>query len=433
MKKQFNYLVIIVLVIAVLSACGNRNSKSDASKKAVNEQPLSATTSAGAGDMAKDGVSSSSSKAERRIDIIPYEFDGCIGPWRDGNNISMTIWISEEGDDGDSIDGFLIENGEKYPLSGTLYNRTLSLEEKESVWPQLEFQLNQPLDQTVALSGTYIINYGHSADPDDTDQPQGPVSSSINMTLSNFDRQIMFETDKFLVRVGEKYNNLYYSAWRKPRTKYAPTSLSLANGVYDPTLERFIFENEGGYLYYVGRISEGNSYEYFVEVLQNGETLMKESVGEHDYGYLKYAATNNMWSTAKTATKAESVSTSQPTVQENNYTQNRVQPTEATTIPTISAGALGSAFSDNEVAARRKYVDKTYRITGIIESFSTDYSGAPIVYLRTSELLTSIKCFFSLSDEELIATLHKGANITVQGRIDDYGINVKVKNCKIIQ
>lgn len=102
-------------------------------------------------------------------------------------------------------------------------------------------------------------------------------------------------------------------------------------------------------------------------------------------------------------------------------------------IPTIGARELLEAYSNNEVAAAKKYKGKTYNISGIIDGFSTGvFDEEPIVELDAGILLT-ISCHFPHNAEDIIASLSKGQKVIIQGTIDDFMLGVDVKNCKLIK
>ena len=103
-------------------------------------------------------------------------------------------------------------------------------------------------------------------------------------------------------------------------------------------------------------------------------------------------------------------------------------------IPVISAEDLEQAFSENEVAAKKKYGGKIYKITGVIDSFSTDiWDESPIVRLKAGGLLHSCSCHFPASAKDQVSSLKKGAYVTIQGKIGDYLLGVQVKNCKLVK
>lgn len=107
--------------------------------------------------------------------------------------------------------------------------------------------------------------------------------------------------------------------------------------------------------------------------------------------------------------------------------------------PVVEAFDLHSAFSDNEVAARRKFLNQKYQIKGKIGDF-TYIGNTPVVILYYHNWIKNVDvpaiyCHFPIQEEATVAEYHKYQQVTICGVISSYdalGI-VHVKNCKFVK
>ncbi|MBQ9475858.1 MAG: hypothetical protein IJU69_06395 [Bacteroidales bacterium] len=104
-------------------------------------------------------------------------------------------------------------------------------------------------------------------------------------------------------------------------------------------------------------------------------------------------------------------------------------------IPVINAAELTAEFDKNEIAAKKKYNGKVYKIKGVIGSFSDGaFDNEIIVNLEGDGFIDTVNCEFSSEYSDKIASLDKGAKVTIQGKIADYVISsVIVKKCKLVE
>jgi hypothetical protein len=92
---------------------------------------------------------------------------------------------------------------------------------------------------------------------------------------------------------------------------------------------------------------------------------------------------------------------------------------------------LASNYDDNEVAADQQYEGRVLLVTGKVESI-TKVFGSMSVTLQGKEMsFVGVQCFVAASEEDAVARLKKGAQVTVQGTCDGKSLNVELKDCTI--
>ncbi len=83
-------------------------------------------------------------------------------------------------------------------------------------------------------------------------------------------------------------------------------------------------------------------------------------------------------------------------------------------MPTITAQVLASAYEENTVAADARFKGKRFKVTGVVDSINTDFLGTPYLTLRGGvNQFMEPQFSFSKSDSEKLATLRKGARVTL--------------------
>lgn len=103
-------------------------------------------------------------------------------------------------------------------------------------------------------------------------------------------------------------------------------------------------------------------------------------------------------------------------------------------IKTVLAQDIIKAYEDNEIAADQIYKNKTYKIKGIVDNISEMFSVLTVTMLGDNEFsITAITLYLEDSDKSIVAKLHKGDEIIVQGVIKGMGLNIDVKNVKFIE
>ncbi len=101
----------------------------------------------------------------------------------------------------------------------------------------------------------------------------------------------------------------------------------------------------------------------------------------------------------------------------------------------VNAGALVEEFESNELAGDTKYKGKTLRISGVVAEIDTDMWDDDKYILRIGsgdeyEFLY-VNCHDVDNDE--LASLSVGQNVTVIGQFDDGGdLGVEVNDCAVV-
>ena len=98
----------------------------------------------------------------------------------------------------------------------------------------------------------------------------------------------------------------------------------------------------------------------------------------------------------------------------------------------VTVEQLVKAYESNELAADRVYKGKLAAITGKVESVN-EMLGRRFVVLEPDYLsIIDVSCYFEREHVEQLVKLKKGQVITVQGKIDGYGLaRVEVENCTV--
>lgn len=124
----------------------------------------------------------------------------------------------------------------------------------------------------------------------------------------------------------------------------------------------------------------------------------------------------------------------------NNTTSTQNNPNNGQSAKPNS-GDLYYAFSDNEVAARRKYLNQSYQIN---DDYIYDFAyidNAPVIIFRCwvgtlahGEMMPVVYCHFPIQEEAAVAECHKGQKVTIRGYVYKYQSGlVHIKNCTFVK
>ena len=125
--------------------------------------------------------------------------------------------------------------------------------------------------------------------------------------------------------------------------------------------------------------------------------------------------------------------------------ENAPSPTPPNVEIRVSATDLANAYFDNEIAADRKYKGKQARITGIVEEVDAGEviqlsDGTAVTLFAYVLIHPEIPCF--TADIDILATLNRGQQITVEGKVFGYRLLeaervsakiIDVASCKIVE
>ncbi|MGV3526569.1 MAG: OB-fold protein [Candidatus Sericytochromatia bacterium] len=108
-------------------------------------------------------------------------------------------------------------------------------------------------------------------------------------------------------------------------------------------------------------------------------------------------------------------------------------PAAAAVVGSVDAATVLKAYENNKLQAEQTYKGKRYRLRGVVDAIGSDILDQPYVSVGTGAQfeLVSLQCFFAKGQEGQLAQLNKGQPITLEGTIDDYVMNVIVKDCRL--
>ena len=98
----------------------------------------------------------------------------------------------------------------------------------------------------------------------------------------------------------------------------------------------------------------------------------------------------------------------------------------------VTVEQLLKAYEENELAADQVYKSRVAAITGKVESVN-EMLGRRFVVLKPDYLSVSgVSCYFEREHVEQLLKLKKDQVVTMQGKIDGYGLaSVTVENCTV--
>lgn len=99
----------------------------------------------------------------------------------------------------------------------------------------------------------------------------------------------------------------------------------------------------------------------------------------------------------------------------------------------ITASALFDAYEQNEVAADKLYKGQNIKITGTVDSISSDFSDSAQVALATSNQFLSVMTKGDDAFNDKAATLSKGQKITMMCKGDGEVISMPMLSKCVIE
>ena len=94
----------------------------------------------------------------------------------------------------------------------------------------------------------------------------------------------------------------------------------------------------------------------------------------------------------------------------------------------ISADDLYSAYEANEIAADARFKGESVIINGKIQNIGKDVFGSPYVIIGGTGLMDGVQCLFPKSSAASLASLSKGALVTISGKVSSKMGNVIVRD-----
>jgi hypothetical protein len=99
----------------------------------------------------------------------------------------------------------------------------------------------------------------------------------------------------------------------------------------------------------------------------------------------------------------------------------------------VNALQLGSEYRFNAARADQKYLGKTLRVRGVVESIGTDRTKRRYVILSAGVRFGGVQCFFDEPFEDQAAQLVQGRFVTIRGKCEGKTDNVILRGCEIPQ
>jgi len=97
----------------------------------------------------------------------------------------------------------------------------------------------------------------------------------------------------------------------------------------------------------------------------------------------------------------------------------------------ISAKQLYQDYSDNEIAADKKYKNKVLEVTGTVDAIAKDITDNIYVTLKGDEYIGDVQCYFGDDHADEAAQFSKGMTITVKGKCDGKMMNILLRGCSV--
>lgn len=103
-------------------------------------------------------------------------------------------------------------------------------------------------------------------------------------------------------------------------------------------------------------------------------------------------------------------------------------------IPKVTAKQLYTDYEANEVAADSKYKGKFFDISGTVKEIGKDILDKPYVTFEagTQYSILSVQAMFDKSQQERLAQLTKGQQLTVRCEVGGKTLNISAEDCIFI-
>lgn len=95
---------------------------------------------------------------------------------------------------------------------------------------------------------------------------------------------------------------------------------------------------------------------------------------------------------------------------------------------TVTAEKLYQDYQGNEIVAKRRYLDRVFRVTGSVYKVGEDILGGPYVVLETGEI-GGVQCLFHQSHTPVLATFRPGRQVRFKCRGGGKFGNILLRDC----
>lgn len=90
-----------------------------------------------------------------------------------------------------------------------------------------------------------------------------------------------------------------------------------------------------------------------------------------------------------------------------------------------SAEDLANAFTSNEEAANKKYLNQVIEVSGVVMEVTSNQDGKQVVNLAVSDPLSGVQCTMSATNMEI----QTGKSVTIKGFCNAYTLTVVLSDC----
>ena len=112
-----------------------------------------------------------------------------------------------------------------------------------------------------------------------------------------------------------------------------------------------------------------------------------------------------------------------------------LEPEPTTGTIQVTVDELNSAYKTDKMAANAKLLNKTLRVTGVVDKiFVKDYLDIAYILLTSAKKQGpwNVRCTFGKEDRAQLTPLTAGEEATVQGRYDGYERNIILRDCVLV-
>ncbi len=123
----------------------------------------------------------------------------------------------------------------------------------------------------------------------------------------------------------------------------------------------------------------------------------------------------------------------------SEYNRKHVDVTEESAAFTITSEDLIIAFTTDEKAANKKFLDKIIAISGKIKSIEKDETGIYTIALGKLNTMSSVRCSLDSIHNQGASIVKIGENISIKGTCSGYnadellGSDVILNRCAVIK
>ena len=130
-------------------------------------------------------------------------------------------------------------------------------------------------------------------------------------------------------------------------------------------------------------------------------------------------------------TKTVTPDTSKPVATTNNTTTQTTTTTSTGDAGKATVKEVVDAYKADKVAAASKYKGKTLTITGKVAGYSATEFTVTVTSGDPNE--QGAKCVFTSAYKSSISALEPGQDVTIQGKVGDFVVDLTITDCSFIR